>query len=54
MLRRINEDGRAYLTPAVIGGAEAIRVTAGTYETSRDDVLSVYDIACEMAEALSQ
>ena len=54
MLRRINEDGRVYLTPAVIGGAEAIRVTAGTYETSRDDVLSVYDIACEMAEALSQ
>ena len=48
-LKQINDDGRLYLTPAVIDGKQAIRVTAGTYATTRDDVLSVHATTREMA-----
>ena len=49
LLKQINDDGRLYLTPAVIDGKQAIRVTAGTYATTRDDVLSVHATTREMA-----
>lgn len=49
LLQQINDDGRIYLTPAVIDGKQAIRVTAGTFATTRDDVLSVHATAREIA-----
>ncbi len=49
LLKQINDDGRIYLTPAVIDGMQAIRVCAGTFSTTRDDVLSVHATAREFA-----
>lgn len=49
LLKQINDDGRIYLTPAVIDGMQAIRVCAGTFSTTRDDVLSVHATAKEIA-----
>ena len=49
LLNRINDDGRIYLTPAVIDGMQAIRVCAGTFSTTRADVLSVHATAREIA-----
>ena len=49
LLKQINDDGRIYLTPAVIDGMQAIRVCAGTFSTTRDDVLSVHATAREIA-----
>ena len=52
LLEQINDDGRIYLTPAVIDGVQAIRVCAGTFSTTRDDVLSVHATAREIAMRL--
>lgn len=44
LLERINEDGRIYLTQTFHEGKFVIRMTAGAFETTRADVLSVYDV----------
>ncbi|MCY4541322.1 MAG: pyridoxal-dependent decarboxylase [Rhodobacteraceae bacterium] len=49
---RINDDGHVYLTPTVVDGRTAIRVTAGTFATTRPDVLSVHEIAGRIAREL--
>ncbi len=54
LARRINDDGRTYLTETVVDGTPAIRVAAGNFECTRDDVLSVYRIAKELAETIGR
>ena len=49
LCRRINDDGHVYLTHATCDGAGMIRVTAGTFACTREDVLSVYSKAKEIA-----
>ncbi|MGV6813172.1 MAG: pyridoxal phosphate-dependent decarboxylase family protein [Brevirhabdus sp.] len=50
LLERINDDGRTYLTQTMHDGQFVIRMTAGSFDCSREDVLSVYDIATELIE----
>ncbi len=52
LLRRINDDGRVYLTGTRHGGREVIRVSVGTFETTRDDVMTVHEVARELAAPL--
>ena len=48
LLTRINDDGRIYLTQTETGGEYVIRFTCGTFDCTREDVLSVLDILKEM------
>lgn len=43
LLTRINQSGRAYLTQTRHDGAFVIRMTAGSFDCTRADVLSVHD-----------
>ncbi len=52
LLQRINDDGRIYLTPSEFNGRPVIRMTAGTFECTEDDVMQVYDIVRELASGL--
>ncbi|MGY6634741.1 MAG: pyridoxal phosphate-dependent decarboxylase family protein [Alkalilacustris sp.] len=49
LLRRINEDGRVYLTPTRHGGREVIRVQVGSFECTRADVLCVAEVLDALA-----
>ncbi len=51
LLRRINDDGRIYLTRTRIDGRETIRITGGTFATTREDVMAIYPIVRAMADA---
>ncbi len=44
LLQRINDDGRIYLTPTEHRGQTVIRMTAGSFQTTRDDVMMVADV----------
>ncbi len=48
LLKRINDDGRTYLTQTKRGDDFVIRFQAGQFDCTRDDVLSVYDILTEL------
>ncbi len=48
LLKRINDDGRIYLTQTTHEGQFVIRMTAGSFETTREDVLSVLDVLREL------
>jgi aromatic-L-amino-acid decarboxylase len=39
---RVNREGRAYVTPAMLGGKQAIRVSIGAMATERADVEAVW------------
>ena len=52
LLQRINDDGRIYLTPSVYNGHPVIRMTAGTFECTKNDVMQTYDIVKELASQL--
>ena len=52
LIRRINDDGRTYLTETSVDGVPTIRVAAGNFECTREDVLSVYEIVKEVAATL--
>ncbi len=52
LLQKINDDGRVYLTQTTHGGRFVIRVTAGTWHTTRDDVMLVHEVARELAATL--
>ena len=54
LLNMINDDGRIYLTKSGIDGRQTIRVTGGTFTTTREDVLSVYDTVRDIADAFQQ
>lgn len=49
----INIDGRVYLTQTHVDGATVIRVVAGTYACTEQDVLSVYNVAREIAKSIA-
>jgi aromatic-L-amino-acid decarboxylase len=44
LLRRLNDDGRVYLTQTRVGGRLAIRVSVGGWATTRDDVMLLPDL----------
>ncbi len=52
LLRRVNEDGRIYLTPSEFEDRPTIRMTAGTFSCTEEDVLSAYDVVREIADSL--
>ncbi|MDJ0630275.1 MAG: pyridoxal-dependent decarboxylase [Rhodobacter sp.] len=52
LLKRINDDGRIYLTQTTHEGRFVIRMTAGTFDCTREDVMTVYDVATELAQTL--
>jgi len=47
LLEQINDDGRTYLTQTLHEGQFVIRMTAGSFDCTRADVLSVYDIVTD-------
>ncbi|KMW56616.1 Aromatic-L-amino-acid decarboxylase [Candidatus Rhodobacter oscarellae] len=49
LLRRINDDGRIYLTQTMHEGKFVIRFTAGTFDCTREDVMSVLDVLSELS-----
>ena len=44
-LNLINADGECYLTQTIIDKKFVIRVSIGTFETTREDVMAVHTIA---------
>jgi aromatic-L-amino-acid/L-tryptophan decarboxylase len=52
LLERINNDGRIYLTQTMHKGKFVIRMTAGQFDCTREDVLGVYDVVTEVAASL--
>lgn len=49
LLERVNNDGRIYLTQTRHGGRFVIRMTAGQFDCTREDVLMAYDVLTELA-----
>jgi aromatic-L-amino-acid decarboxylase len=47
---RVNRSGKAYLTPAVLGGRWVVRVSIGAEQTTREDVEAVWDLMRSTAE----
>lgn len=45
LLNLINADGECYLTQTIIDNKFVIRVSIGTFETTREDVMAVHNIA---------
>ena len=52
LVNSINDDGRLYLTQSVHDGVFVIRFTCGQFETTREDVLSTFDVVTELAATL--
>ena len=49
--RRVNEGGRAYVTPSVLKGRQTLRVSIGAMGTSRADVEVVWAVLRDAADA---
>ena len=49
LLERVNADGRIYLTQTSHGGKFVIRMTAGSFDCTRDDVMMAHDVLLELA-----
>lgn len=49
LLKAVNEDGRVYLTQTSHQGKFVIRMTAGQFECTRDDVMCVHDVLLQLA-----
>ncbi len=52
LLEKINRDGRIYLTQTNHNGQFVIRVSNGSFHTTREDVLGVYGTVREIAKTL--
>ena len=52
LLQKINDDGRVYLTQTTHEGQFVIRMTAGSFDCTRDDVMLVHTVATELAKTL--
>jgi len=52
LLQLINDDGRIYLTQTSLDGRFVIRMTAGTFACTRDDVMIVRDVLAELSPGL--
>ncbi|NOX39162.1 MAG: aspartate aminotransferase family protein [Alphaproteobacteria bacterium] len=53
LLAKINDDGRIYLTQTQHEGKFVIRMTAGQFDCTRDDVMAVYDVLVALSARLS-
>ena len=49
LLRKINDDGRIYLTQTLHDGAYVIRFVAGQFDCTREDVMMAYYVITELA-----
>lgn len=49
LLKRINDDGRIYLTQTHHAGKFVIRFQAGQFDCTRDDVMLAYEVIAELA-----
>ncbi|HTP53305.1 MAG TPA: pyridoxal-dependent decarboxylase [Anaeromyxobacteraceae bacterium] len=47
--RRVNESGRAYLTPSVLKGQQMLRVSVGAERTERRHVEALWKLLCQVA-----
>ena len=52
LLQKINDDGRIYLTQTIHEGQFVIRMTAGAFYCTRDDVMLVSDVIREISATL--
>ncbi len=52
LLQSINDDGRVYLTQTMHEGKFVIRFTAGTFDCTREDVMTTLDVLQEMSQTL--
>ena len=52
LLEKVNADGRIYLTQTRHKGKFVIRVTAGSFDCTRDDVMAVHAVVTELAATL--
>ncbi len=52
LLEMINDDGRIYLTQTMHEGQFVIRVSIGTFDCTREDVMSVHEVVTELAATL--
>jgi aromatic-L-amino-acid decarboxylase len=52
--RRVNEGGRAYLTPSVLKGQQTLRVSVGAETTERRHVEALWRELQDAASALEQ
>ncbi|HVP62261.1 MAG TPA: pyridoxal-dependent decarboxylase [Myxococcaceae bacterium] len=53
LARAINGSGRAYLTPAIVKGAQLLRVSVGATATTAEDVAALWAQLCETAAAIA-
>ena len=53
LLNLINADGECYLTQTLTREKFVIRVSVGSFETTREDVLRVYEIASKFGKVIS-
>ncbi|HEX9009993.1 MAG TPA: aspartate aminotransferase family protein, partial [Holophagaceae bacterium] len=51
LARRVNEGGKAYLTPSILKGTQMLRVSIGAEATERHHVEALWDALRAAAEA---
>ena len=51
LLQRINDDGRVYLTQTLHDGQFVIRFTAGQFDCTRDDVMTVVEVLADLVQS---
>ena len=54
LLKRVNDDGRIYLTQTTHEGKFVTRTTAGQFDCTREDVLGVYDVLLDLIKRLQR
>jgi len=54
LLRRINDDGRIYLTQTKVDGKVAIRFQAGQFDMREEDAEMAFDVIREIAAGMSR
>lgn len=52
LLEAINDDGRIYLTQTRVDGHVAVRFQAGSFETTRQDVMAAFDVIVACAAGM--
>ncbi len=52
LVNAINDDGRIYITQTRTMGKLVIRFQAGQWDATQDDVMTAYDVICEIATTL--
>jgi aromatic-L-amino-acid decarboxylase len=52
LIEAVNADGRIYLTQTKVDGQFVLRFQAGSFETTKQDVLMTYDVITEIAGTL--